>query len=73
MPVKLKFKFPTATLTQEADYILDASEEHAAQILVRGVGGALGVVPGHRLWDHSDHLLAKPRRASRSRRSSSAV
>ena len=32
MPVKLKFKFPTATLTQEADYILDASEEHAAEI-----------------------------------------
>ena len=32
MPVKLTFKFPTATLTQEADYILDASEEHAAEI-----------------------------------------
>jgi hypothetical protein len=32
MAVKLKFKFPTATLTQEADYILDASEEHAAEI-----------------------------------------
>src|ERR1043166_2116723 len=32
MPVKLQFKFPTARLTQEADYILDAAEERAAEI-----------------------------------------
>ena len=32
MPVELKFRFGTATLTQEADYILDASDEHAAEI-----------------------------------------
>src|SRR5437867_2490314 len=32
MPVELKFRFGTPMLTQEADYILDASEEHAAEI-----------------------------------------
>src|SRR5437867_11566946 len=32
MAVKLKFKFPTATLTEEADYILDAAEANAAEI-----------------------------------------
>jgi hypothetical protein len=32
MPVKSKFHFPVATLTQEGDYIVDAAEAHAADI-----------------------------------------
>ena len=53
MAVKLTFKFPTATLTQEADYVLDAAEAHAAEIdprleegFVATVRALLGTVRG---------------------------
>ena len=53
MAVKLTFKFPTATLTQEADHVLDAAEAHAAEIdprleegFVATVRALLGTVRG---------------------------
>ena len=47
--------------------------ELAPQEQVGVVGAVLHVVPGHRGGRHSDHRFARPRSASRSRSSSSAV